>query len=63
MGEIDRIDNIIYSLQEQVGINEQALFNINARIRQLDFQPKSGHSRLQGPGLIISKLGIYAPAL
>ncbi|MFY9175940.1 MAG: hypothetical protein WBI74_08620 [Caldicoprobacterales bacterium] len=38
--QIDHLNSIIYSLQDQVQINERSLFNINAQIKQLNFQIK-----------------------
>ncbi len=36
--QIDHLNSIIYSLQDQMQMNERNLFNINAQIKQLDFQ-------------------------
>ncbi|HZJ83579.1 MAG TPA: hypothetical protein VFD57_07200 [Clostridia bacterium] len=36
--EIQQLQPIVYNLQDQMQINEKALFNINARIKQLNFQ-------------------------
>ncbi|NLI60418.1 MAG: hypothetical protein GX375_03190 [Clostridiales bacterium] len=38
--QIDHLNSIIFSLQDQMQLNERSLFNINAQIKQLSFQVK-----------------------
>ena len=45
--QIDHLNSIIYSLQDQMQINERSLFNINAQIKQLNFQIKQLHIRIR----------------
>lgn len=45
--QLDHINSIVYSLQDQMQINERSLFNINAQIKQLNFQIKQLHMRIR----------------
>jgi len=38
--QVDRLNSLVYTLQEQVQINDRSLFNIHAQLKQLDFQMK-----------------------
>ncbi|HZJ57105.1 MAG TPA: hypothetical protein VFD89_02580 [Clostridia bacterium] len=38
--QVDRLNALVYTLQEQIQINDRSLFNIHAQIKQLDFQIK-----------------------
>ena len=38
--QVDRLNSLVYTLQEQMQINDRSLFNIHAQLKQLDFQIK-----------------------
>lgn len=43
--QIDQLQSLVYDLQDQVQTNEKSLFNINARLKQLDFKIKQTQDR------------------